>query len=225
MTRVGAVVGGDKGLAFVAEVALKDHRTLVAETEDCGRLCTLFYCRANTSKHRRYANAAADKNRTIAQCLHVKAVSERSKHVEHIADLAFAQPLRTVTLHLKNNAQMAALPGADRNRAAQQMTLTACNVHELAALRQFNDFRRVQHHQIQTLAQPCIFYNTAVFLNRHNISPSVDRSADETVDFSTAGEKFFDSSIVQENRKKEKILLHFMQKKKQQLSLLLRCRR
>ena len=54
---------------------------------------------------------------------------------------------------------------------------------------------------------------------------SVDRSADETVDFSTAGEKFFDSSIVQENRKKEKILLHFIQKKKQQLSLLLRCRR
>jgi len=41
------------------------------------------------------------------------------------------------------------------------------------------------------------------------------------VDFSTAGEKFFDSSIVQENREKEKILLHFMQKKKQQLSLLL----
>ena len=70
-----------------------------------------------------------------------------------------------------------------------------------------------------------VYKRQAVFLNRHNISPSVDQSADETVDFSTAGEKFFDSSIVQENRKKEKILLHFMQKKKQQLSLLLRCRR
>lgn len=38
VTRVGAVVGGDKGLAFITEVALQDYRTLVAETEDCGRL-------------------------------------------------------------------------------------------------------------------------------------------------------------------------------------------
>ena len=147
MAGIGAVVGRDEGLAFVAEVALKDNGALIAEAEDSRRLCALLYCLAHAAEHGGHADAAADEHRSAAERADVKAVAERAEHIELVAGPALAEPLRALALHLKDDAQLGRLPCTDRDRAAQQMTLAAGNVNELAALRQLRDLRCVQHHQ------------------------------------------------------------------------------
>ena len=82
MAGIGAVVGRDEGLAFVAEVALKDNGALIAEAEDSRRLCALLYCLAHAAEHGGHADAATDEHRSAAERADVKAVAERAEHIE-----------------------------------------------------------------------------------------------------------------------------------------------
>ena len=146
MTRIGAVVGRDEGLALVAEVAFENDRALAAEAEDSGRLRALLYRLAHAAEHGGHADAAADEYRRVTERGDLKAVAERAEHIQLVARLALAEPCCTLALYLKDDAKLGRFPCADRDGAAQQMALAAGNMYELAALRFCGDFGCVQHH-------------------------------------------------------------------------------
>ena len=148
MAGVGAVVGRDKGLADRAEFVLQNDRALIAEAQDRARGCARGLGAFCSLQHGRHADAAAEKDRLCAERRDVKPVAERSEHVEFVTLPAGSQPLGAAALDLEHDVQRAVFSQADRDRAAEQVALPACDVYKLAALRRGRDLRRVQHEPV-----------------------------------------------------------------------------